>query len=273
MDHPNFKEPIYAIFVIMEAVRLVNPPPKNPNPRALAIGLGIGTSAWAMINHGIETDIVELDPAVYQYAKEYFALPQNHTAYVEDAVGFVRRESSKGKEGKKYDYILHDVFTGGAVPASLFTLQVFTGLRDMLSDDGVIAVNWAGDLKLKAARSIIETIRHVFSNCRVFREDKPEDETKDVDFTNMVVFCTKSRAPYVMRQPVARDYLGTFSRKTYLYPQHEIDLEQYWGKSKGDWMVLEESNIHELDAWQKASAVGHWAVIRTVVPDRVWENY
>lgn len=33
----GFKEPVYAIFVTMEAVRLVDPPPKNPNPRALAM--------------------------------------------------------------------------------------------------------------------------------------------------------------------------------------------------------------------------------------------
>jgi hypothetical protein len=37
MNHAGFKEPIYAIFVIMEAVRLVEPAPKNPNPRALAM--------------------------------------------------------------------------------------------------------------------------------------------------------------------------------------------------------------------------------------------
>jgi hypothetical protein len=37
MNHPGFKEPIYAIFVIMEAVRLIEPAPKNPNPRALAM--------------------------------------------------------------------------------------------------------------------------------------------------------------------------------------------------------------------------------------------
>lgn len=36
-DRPNFKEPIYAIFVIMEAVRLVVPAPKNPQPSALAM--------------------------------------------------------------------------------------------------------------------------------------------------------------------------------------------------------------------------------------------
>jgi hypothetical protein len=40
MEHiarPNFKEPIYAIFVILEAVRLVEPPPKNPELSALAM--------------------------------------------------------------------------------------------------------------------------------------------------------------------------------------------------------------------------------------------
>jgi hypothetical protein len=37
MNYAGFKEPIYAIFVIMEAVRLVDPAPKNPKPRALAM--------------------------------------------------------------------------------------------------------------------------------------------------------------------------------------------------------------------------------------------
>ena len=33
----GFKEPIYAVFVLLEAVRLVEPGPKNPNPRALTM--------------------------------------------------------------------------------------------------------------------------------------------------------------------------------------------------------------------------------------------
>ena len=37
LNYENFKEPIYAIFVILEAVRLVEPAPKNPKPRALAM--------------------------------------------------------------------------------------------------------------------------------------------------------------------------------------------------------------------------------------------
>ncbi|KAA8892898.1 S-adenosyl-L-methionine-dependent methyltransferase [Sphaerosporella brunnea] len=276
MNHAGFKEPIYAIFVIMEAVRLIEPAPKNPNPRALAIGLGIGTSADALIKHGVETDIVELDPVVYRYAKDYFGLSPNHTAYIEDAVGFVKREVAKGADSKKYDYILHDVFTGGAVPASLFTFEVFRGLRHLLSDDGVIAINWAGDLKLQAARSIIETVRAVFNNCRVFREEMPSEDVAAaaVDFTNMVVFCTKAKTPYQFRAPKQEDFLGSYARQRFLVPRYEIDLEKYWAASgQGDYMVLDESNISTLDAWQKLSAVGHWGVIRTVVPDGVWENY
>jgi len=58
------------------------------------------------------------------------------------------------------------------------------------SADRVILQNWAGDLKLKAARSIIQTVRKVFNNCRVFREEMPSEVDKDkpMDFTNMVSF-------------------------------------------------------------------------------------
>ena len=46
--------------------------------------------------------------------------------------------------------------------------------------------NWAGDLKLPAARSIVRTVRAVFRGCRVFREEMPADDAAAIDFTNMV---------------------------------------------------------------------------------------
>lgn len=39
-----------------------------------------------------------------------------------------------------YDYIVHDVFTGGAEPAALFTLEFLGGLEKLLAANGVIAV-------------------------------------------------------------------------------------------------------------------------------------
>ncbi|KAI5843416.1 S-adenosyl-L-methionine-dependent methyltransferase [Morchella snyderi] len=270
----GYKEPVYAIFVTMEAVRLVDPPPKNPKPRALAIGLGIGTAVNGLLSHGVETDIVELDPVVYKYAKEFFELKLNHTAYIEDAIGFVKREAAVEKNRKQYEFILHDVFTGGAVPASLFTSEFFSDLRTLLTEDGVIAINWAGDLKLQAAKSIIMTVMSTFNNCRVFREDMPEKdvETAAVDFTNMVIFCTRSEKPYTFRAPTRADFLGSYAREQFLFPKYEINLEHYFSNSsKG--ILLNDRSIGSLVAWQQTSALGHWKVIRTVVPPSVWENY
>lgn len=270
----GYKEPVYAIFVTMEAVRLVDPPPKNPKPRALAIGLGIGTAVNGLLSHGVETDLVELDPVVYKYAKEFFALKLNHTAYIEDAIGFVKREASKERNRKQYEFILHDVFTGGAVPANLFTGEFFSDLGTLLTADGVIAINWAGDLKLQAAKSIIMTVMSTFNNCRVFREDMPEEyvETAAVDFTNMVIFCTRSEKPYTFRAPTRADFLGSYAREQYLFPKYEINLEHYFSNSsKG--ILLNDRSIGSLVEWQQTSALGHWKVIRTVVPPTVWENY
>lgn len=100
--------------------------------------MGIGTSVDALIRHGIDTDIVELDPTVYRYARDYFFLSPNHTAYLEDAVGFVKREKAKRKG--EYHFVLHDVFTGGAVPAELFTREMLQGLEEMMADDGIVAI-------------------------------------------------------------------------------------------------------------------------------------
>lgn len=101
-------------------------------------GLGIGTTPAALIKHGIETTIVEIDPVVHKYAGEYFHLPPNHIAEIEDATTFVQR--SQKSNPAQYDYIVHDVFTGGTEPIELFTLEFMHGLHALLKPDGVIAI-------------------------------------------------------------------------------------------------------------------------------------
>lgn len=98
-------------------------------------GLGVGTTPSALIHHGIETTIVELDPVVHKFATEYFHLPSNHIAAIEDATAFVKRTPPA-----QYDYIVHDVFTGGVEPLELFTLEFLESLSSLLKDDGVIAI-------------------------------------------------------------------------------------------------------------------------------------
>jgi spermidine synthase len=99
----------------------------------------VGTTPAALITHGIETTIVEIDPVVHKFATEYFHLPSNHIAAIEDATVFVKR-AQESPNPAQYDYIVHDVFTGGVEPVELFTIEFIKGLHDLLKDDGVIAI-------------------------------------------------------------------------------------------------------------------------------------
>src|SRR5687767_220172 len=51
-------------------------------------GLGIGTTPSAFVKHGIDTTIVEIDPAVHEFAQKYFDLRENNPAAVHDAVSY-----------------------------------------------------------------------------------------------------------------------------------------------------------------------------------------
>lgn len=41
---------------------------------------------------------------------------------------------------QQYDYIVHDVFTGGAEPVDLFTVEFLGNLHKLLKPDGAIAI-------------------------------------------------------------------------------------------------------------------------------------
>lgn len=75
---------------------------------------------------------------VHYYATKYFDLPRNHTKVISDAVSWVAHQAKANPE--TYDYIVHDVFTGGAEPIPLFTIEFLQGLEALLKEDGAIAL-------------------------------------------------------------------------------------------------------------------------------------
>lgn len=88
--------------------------------------------------HGINTTIVEIDPVVLEYAVKYFDLAPNHHAVIDDAVHYAAQVANDTTQ--RYDYIIHDVFTGGAEPIALFTDEFLRNLHRALKPDGVIAI-------------------------------------------------------------------------------------------------------------------------------------
>ncbi|KAI9676115.1 MAG: hypothetical protein M1817_000860 [Caeruleum heppii] len=269
---------------MLEAVRLVIPGDSGRSnaanlsieaggrteEQALVIGLGIGTASTALTAHGIKTTTVELDPAVVRYATQYFGLPSNHTSVVEDAMTFVDKSRRTETELAKYDYIIHDVFTGGAEPVELFSWDFLKKLRDLLKPNGVIAINYAGDLAMPSASWVVETIQSIYPACRIFREDQAPTEPVVQDFTNLVIFCSNSGRQIAFRDPVEADFLGSHARRHYLLPRYEVESQQLETTRE---RFAKESVSPNLEKWQRQSAVGHWSIMRTVMPDAVWENW
>ncbi|KAF5502562.1 Polyamine aminopropyltransferase [Colletotrichum aenigma] len=267
-------EPIYGVFVMLEAVRLVktkNPVPDN-EAKALNIGLGIGTTPGALIAHGIDTTIVEIDPVVHEFASKYFDLPSNHTPVIADAVSYTAKLVDD--PSARYDYIVHDVFTGGAEPVPLFTLEFLQGLNSLLKPDGVIAINYAGDFLHPAPKLVVDTIREVFPSCRIFRESehpsKKKIQEEGQDFTNMVIFCKKTSGKLFFRKPTEEDFLASRSRQVFLQPRHEVLPKHFLD---GDFGLLRNNATEQLTKWHEKSALGHWEVMRVVLPAFIWENW
>ncbi|KAK4103319.1 S-adenosyl-L-methionine-dependent methyltransferase [Parathielavia hyrcaniae] len=277
-------EPIYGVFAMLEAVRLVRTPEPIPDTdaKALVIGLGIGTTPAALVAHGIDTTVVELDPVVYKFASKYFQLPSNHTAVIEDAVTYTSRLAADGS-GARFDYIIHDVFTGGAEPIALFTLEFMQNLHNLLKPNGVVAINYAGDFTHPPPRIVVNTIRSVFPTCRIFREHPRDDADfaqSGRDFTNMVIFCTKDNksssstgGDISFRPPTERDLLNSPSRRAFLMPQHEVHMSDFVGGEEAEGVVLRQNETERLVKWHEMSALGHWTVMRTVLPEVVWEAW
>ncbi|KAI1342987.1 S-adenosyl-L-methionine-dependent methyltransferase [Xylariaceae sp. FL0016] len=268
-------EPIYSVFTQLEAVRLIRTPGKTPDSeaKALNIGLGIGTTPSALIAHGIDTTIVEIDPVVYNFATKYFGLPSNHTAVIEDVVSWSRLNAPNLHE--HYDYIVHDVFTGGAEPIDLFTDEFLAGLKHMLKPNGVIAINYAGDFTLPPLSIVVNTVKDIFPSCRIFREGEAPSEEKLAedgrDFDNVIIFCTKSDEKVTFRDVVERDYLQSLARQAYLVPKYEVQDSVF--SSKDEVGILRSNETEKLAQWHDKSALGHWAVMRTVLPNEIWQRW
>ena len=134
--------------------------------RALIVGLGAGKMANVLHDrYGIVTDTLEIDPAVAEAATNYFGFKPSGDSIIGDARYEIRH--LKGP----YDLIIHDCFTGGSEPSHLLTVETLAQLRGMLSDNGILALNFVafydGGHNASLA-SVSKTIEQVFTNQAFF---------------------------------------------------------------------------------------------------------
>lgn len=141
--------------------------------RALIVGLGAGHMAKVLHQrYGITTDTLEIDPAVADAASGYFGFKPTGQAIVGDARYEIRH--LKGP----YDLIIHDCFTGGSEPAHLLTVETLTQLSGLLSEQGILALNFVafahGEHSIALA-SVSRTVAAVFPRQSVFESEPGKD--------------------------------------------------------------------------------------------------
>jgi hypothetical protein len=88
----------------------------------------------------------------------------------------------------------------------------------------------------------------------------------------MVIFCTNAASEVRFRKPLKEDLLGSKARGMFLYPEHEVDYSVFKLK-EGDGGILRRNDTERFKVWQDKTALGHWAVMRTVLPGAVWQDW
>ncbi len=169
-------------------------------PRVLLIGVGGGTVAYQLMSlrkDDMELDAIDLSPRAIEIAKG-FALPEGVNTMVGDGAEYVAGTN------KRYDVIIVDAYIASSIPAQ-FTSQGFIGnAYKVLSDDGVLAVNYAvGMMGIFRMHDFVAALKlsgfTVFSVSTAFFEG------------NTILLCSKAPDPSKLlerikqRMPVAEE--------------------------------------------------------------------
>lgn len=136
-----------------------------PSPeRILEIGFGGGRTSSYLHHHFPQMAItsVELDPAVVELAKKYFAVREGPTFRVETGDG--RRFLAKDEQ--KWSAILIDAYRGPFVPFHLLTVEFYELLKERLLPGGVIVQNIEPSTMM--FDSALSTMNSVFHNVDLY---------------------------------------------------------------------------------------------------------
>jgi predicted membrane-bound spermidine synthase len=135
---------------------------RPPMQRGLIVGLGAGHMGKVLYDrYRMVTDSLEIDPAVSRAAEDHFAFRPTGKVIVGDARYEIRHLTGP------YDLIILDCFTGGSEPAHLMTVETLEQLRGLLSERGILAVNFvafsqgANSLALNSvSRTLAQALPH-----------------------------------------------------------------------------------------------------------------
>ncbi len=140
--------------------------------RVLFVGMGGGTAPSRFYRDypEVQIEVVEIDPAVVETARRFFALPAGPRirVHVQDGRLWLRRTT------EQYDLIALDAYLIDTIPFHLATREFYTEAAARLAPGGALASNVIGAIigpQSRLFRAIYKTYRSVFPSVYVFPVD------------------------------------------------------------------------------------------------------
>ena len=163
--------------------------------RVLFVGLGGGSAPkrfWRDLP-GVRIDVAELDPAVVDAARRFFAVPRDPRlrVAVEDGRRYLVRHD------ERWDVIAIDAFYADAVPFHLTTREFLELVHSRLRPGGVVVTNVIGAIsgsESRLFRAFYRTYRSVFPTVVVHPVRDPGD-TSDTTVRNLILVATDGAVP------------------------------------------------------------------------------
>ena len=187
----------------------------SPNPEtALLIGGGAYSVPKYFQAHDpdLQMDVLEIDPALTRIAEEEFNFRRDGKKIPIHEDGRIFLNQNK----KKYDAILGDAYQSlFSIPFHLVSEEAMKGMRESLSDNGVLIINILCQVKGEnrdLLHSMVKTCRSIFPYVRAF---KPRTDLGAERVQNIMIVCMKTPKPAL---PAA------ISPETAWMLQQEIDL-------------------------------------------------
>lgn len=172
--------------------------------KALLIGLGGGTVAKQLENNSIAYDAVEIDGRLPKLAEQYFGLT---TAVKNTVIDDGRHYINVCK--KKYDYIIIDALLGDNVPSHLLSVECFKKIKDLLSPDGMIFIEFDGyehSTGGMAQQLLRNTIHEAGLNCKTITSLPGETNT------DVMYLASAGQLPDLKSIIVSEDFYYPYSK-------------------------------------------------------------
>lgn len=117
---------IHAIFGLIQQSRA---------HKILLIGCAGGTLATMLARMDKNVTAIDVNPASFPLAKQYFSLPNSVRCKIADGKSFLRTDM------QIYDAIVIDAYHGDRIPAHLKSIRFYSVVRERLSQRGALFAN------------------------------------------------------------------------------------------------------------------------------------